>query len=75
MEIITITEFRKKASLFFSQVKNGETVIVSRHGKIIAEIVPPGNGDIEPAGKKQGLRLSVKGVSLSQTIRQEHKQK
>jgi antitoxin (DNA-binding transcriptional repressor) of toxin-antitoxin stability system len=69
MTTTTFTEFRKNASLYLSQVENGETVVVLRHGKAIAEIIPPRNGDArEPAWKKPGLKLVADGVSLSQAI-------
>ncbi|MBN1464955.1 type II toxin-antitoxin system Phd/YefM family antitoxin [candidate division KSB1 bacterium] len=72
MTTTTFTEFRKNASLYFSQVENGETVVVLRHGKAIAEIVPPRNGGIvEPAWKNPGLRLIIQGAELSKAILQE----
>lgn len=72
MTTTTFTEFRKNASLYFSQVENGETVVVMRHGKVVAEIVPPRNGaSNEPMWKKPGLKLAIDGVSLSQAIIEE----
>lgn len=72
METIPFTEFRKKASRFLSLVELGETVYISRHGHIIAEITPPKNKKYqEPAWKKPGLKLFVKGASLSKAILQE----
>ena len=37
----TFTDFRKHAKAYFDSVEKGETVRVIRHGKVIAEIVPP----------------------------------
>ena len=74
MTTATFTEFRKNASRYFSQVEDGETVVVIRHGKIIAEIVPPRNGGtLEPAWKKPALKLIGDGISLSEAILQERK--
>ena len=40
MKNVTFTEFRKKASSILTDVENGEVVVVLRHGKPIAEIIP-----------------------------------
>ena len=70
MKMITFTEFRKNASALFSDVENGETIQVVRHGKAIAEILPV-KTESEPSWKKPGLRLSVQGDSLSALILKE----
>ena len=64
----TFTEFRKHAKTYFDSVEKGETVRVIRHGKVIAEIVPP-HEDLDKKGwKKPGLKLLVPGVSLTRAI-------
>ena len=69
MKTVSFTEFRRNASEFFSDVESGHKVVVLRHGKPIAQITrfPP-----EPAEslswKQPGLRLAVKGMSLSSAI-------
>jgi len=72
MKTVSFTEFRKRASGLFSDVENGEVIVVLRHGKAVAEISPvsavePG----KPAWKKPGLRLSVRGGSLARAILEE----
>jgi len=42
LKTVTFTEFRKNASSLFSDVEKGETLLVLRHGKPIAEIFPAG---------------------------------
>ena len=72
MKTVSFTEFRKNASGLFSEVENGESLLIVRHGKPIAEIcpvAPPGNRD--QSWRKSGLRLSVKGASLSAAILEE----
>ena len=64
----TFTELRKHAKSYFDSVEKGETVRVVRHGKVIAEIVPPHEDSDKKAWKKPGLRLIVPGVSLTKVI-------
>ncbi len=64
----TFTELRKHAKSYFDSVENGETIQVLRHGKVIAEIVPPHESrDLKP-WKKPGLKLRLSGVSGSKMI-------
>ena len=72
MTAVTFTDFRKQASGMLSKVEKGETVIILRHGKPIAEISPyAARQSREPAWQKPGLRLSVPGAGLSQAILEE----
>ena len=74
VKTITFTEFRKNASGLLSDVEKGETYLVLRHGKPIAEISPPsmerGGG---PSWKRSGLRLTAKGANLSSAILEERR--
>jgi prevent-host-death family protein len=40
MKTIAFTDFRKKASGFITEVEHGETLVLLRRGKPIAEIIP-----------------------------------
>jgi prevent-host-death family protein len=71
MKNISFTEFRKKASSILNDVENGEIVVVLRHGKPIAEIIPASSDISVPSWKKPGLKLSVKGAKLSTAILEE----
>ena len=74
MRTITFTEFRKHASGLFSDVEKGETFLVLRHGKPIAEISPASVGQGSgPSWKRPGLRLTAKGASLSSAILEERR--
>lgn len=76
MKTITITELRKHASELLSDVEKGESLLVLRHGKPVAEISPPsGEHGAQPSWKRPGLKLAVKGASLSSTIIKERRQK
>ncbi len=71
MKTVSFTEFRKNASNLFSDVENGEKLVVMRHGKPIAEIKPLTEESKKPSWKKPGLRLSVEGAQLSSAILEE----
>ena len=66
----TFTELRKHAKTYFDSVEKGETVRVLRHGRVIAEIVPP---EDKKTWKKRGLRLLVPGVSITKVILNERR--
>ncbi|MCB0168248.1 MAG: type II toxin-antitoxin system prevent-host-death family antitoxin [Anaerolineae bacterium] len=69
MRTVTITQFCQEASHLLSNVEKGETYIIVRHGKPIAEIIPyTGITTYPPSWKRRGLRLQVKGASLSSAI-------
>jgi len=74
MKTVSFTDFRKKASTYFSNVEQGETLIIVRHGKPIAEISPvEGTEPGIPAWKRPGIKLVLKGASLSHAIMEERK--
>ena len=69
MTTVTLTEFRSQASGMLSRVEHGETLVVLRHGRPIAEVSPVSAGaGGEPSWKKPGIRLVAKGASLSSAI-------
>jgi len=71
MKMVTFTEFRNHASDLFTSVEQGETLVVLRHGRPIAQIIPTGNK--LPSWKATALRLSVKGGDLSSAIMEERR--
>ena len=76
MKRVTFTEFRKRASGFLTEVENGETLLVLRHGKAIAEITPANHDEhSNPLWKSPRLKLSMKGSSLSEMILREREEK
>ena len=69
MKTITFTEFRKNASGFMNEVEQGETLVVLRRGKPIAEIVPLTDDARQiPSWKQPVERLQVSGSLLSKAI-------
>lgn len=73
MKIVTFTAFRQNAAAYFDAIEKGETITILRHGKPIAEIIPASDEERVPSWKRPGLRLSVKGASLSREIMRERK--
>ncbi len=74
MKTVAFTEFRKHASELFSDVEGGESLVVVRHGKPIAEISPLSpNSEGGPSWKRRGLRLAAKGAALSTAIIEERR--
>ncbi|MBN1512289.1 MAG: type II toxin-antitoxin system prevent-host-death family antitoxin [Phycisphaerae bacterium] len=72
MTTVTLTEFRSHASGMLTRVEHGETLVVLRHGRPIAEVSPvAGEGDRLPSWKKPALRLTAKGAALSSAVREE----
>ena len=74
MKTVSFTDFRKKASGFIAEVEHGETIILLRRGKPVAEIIPFSDRLKEmPSWKKPGLRLKLKGSDLSSAIIEDRK--
>lgn len=62
------TEFRKNTASFLDKVENGETIVITRHGRPIAEVVPPSDSVVSRSWKRPALRMKLKGISLSQEV-------
>jgi antitoxin (DNA-binding transcriptional repressor) of toxin-antitoxin stability system len=72
MKTISFTDFRKKASSFITEVEHGETFVLLRQGKPVAEIIPFTDTSIQtPSWKRQRTRLQIKGSDLSSAILEE----
>ncbi len=75
MTAVTLTEFRSHASGMLTRVEHGETLVVLRHGRPIAEISPAvREGQTQPSWKQPALRLTAKGAALSSAILEERTQ-
>ena len=74
MKTVSFTEFRKNASELITKVEKGEIIHILRHGKPVAEITPlQSEESSSPSWKKPALKLSLKGISLSQAIIEERR--
>ena len=69
MKTVTLTEFRSHASGMLTEVEHGETIVILRHGRPIAEVSSVENqSPFQPSWKRPALRLSTKGAGLSSII-------
>jgi prevent-host-death family protein len=69
MKMITFTSFRKKASDFITQVEHGETLVLLRRGRPVAEVIPFSERAMGlPSWKQPGIRLRTRGGDLSSAI-------
>jgi prevent-host-death family protein len=71
MKTVTFTEFRSHASGLISEVERGETLVLVRHGRPIAEIQPYSKRIGEPSWKRPALRLTASGQGLANAILEE----
>jgi antitoxin (DNA-binding transcriptional repressor) of toxin-antitoxin stability system len=72
MKTITFTDFRKRASGFITEVEHGETFILFRRGRSVAEMVPFSDRVQNlPAWKQPRIRLRTRGSDLSSAILEE----
>ncbi len=72
MKTITFTDFRKKASGFITEVEHGETLVILRRGKPIAEVIPFSDRlQRTPSWKQPGIHLQIQGSDLSSAILEE----
>ncbi|MEJ2311625.1 MAG: type II toxin-antitoxin system Phd/YefM family antitoxin [Gemmatimonadales bacterium] len=70
MRAVSSTEFRQNVFSLLSAVENGERVLVTRHGRVVAELAPPAKS-AEPAWKRTGPRLRITGAAVSAAILRE----
>lgn len=68
MTTVTFTEFRNQASGLLNRVERGETLVVIRHGRPIAEVSPVSSASDAPSWKRPALRLTTKGAGLASVI-------
>lgn len=69
MKTVTFTEFRRQASSLLSEVEHGETIVILRHSKPVAELAPfSGEATYLPAWKQPGIKLEIPGAELSEAI-------
>lgn len=72
MKTVAFTDFRKRASDFITEVEHGETLVLLRRGKPVAEVVPfSDRARRMPAWKQSGIRLRIPGGDLSSAILEE----
>jgi len=69
MKTVAFTDFRKNASSFIAEVEQGETIVLLRRGKPVAEVSPFADTcSVSPAWKKTRTPLRLPGGDLSSAI-------
>jgi prevent-host-death family protein len=69
MQAIAFTEFRRNASNLLTEVEQGKTFLILRHGRPVAEISPVSEQETAvPAWKQPGIKLRYPGAELSDAI-------
>jgi prevent-host-death family protein len=72
MKTVTFTDFREKASIFLTEVEHGESIVLLRRGKPIAEVIPFSDRARQtPSWKRPGISLQIQGSDLSSAILEE----
>jgi prevent-host-death family protein len=74
MKTINFTKFRKKASGLITEVEKGEELVLIRHGKPVAEIIPYRKPEKSgPRWKQPITPLEIDGHDLSTAILEDRK--
>ena len=69
MKTITFTEFRRHASTLLKEMEQGKRIIIMRHSKPVAELIPyTPETDRLPAWKQPGIKLALARAELSAAI-------
>ncbi len=65
-----IKQMRQHLTEYLDKVEQGQEVIITRHNKPIAKLVPVVKKEARPLGSRAELRrlVSAKGSPLSQTV-------
>ncbi len=71
MRTVAFTDFRKRASGFITEVEHGETIVLMRRGRPVAEVIPYSDKFRTPSWKQPGIRLQIPGSDLSSAIIEE----
>jgi prevent-host-death family protein len=75
MTNVTFTEFRSNASQLLDRVERGETIGITRHGRVIARIVPADTTPATPSWKRPRERLVIEGRSVAEMIVEERRER
>ena len=65
---VSVKEARSTLSQLLNKVRRGEEVVVTRHGKTVARLVPPGTAGRLPSLEDFRRSIQVPGGSLSKTV-------
>jgi len=60
METISVSELRANLTNVIDEVKNGKTILITSHGKPVAQIIPSSDRRKEVIAKLKALRKTAK---------------
>lgn len=62
MKTVGVRELKNKLSEYLRRVRLGETVLVTDRGEVVAELLPPGQGQRDPAAPEGLQSLARRGL-------------
>jgi antitoxin (DNA-binding transcriptional repressor) of toxin-antitoxin stability system len=62
MKSVGIRELKNKLSDYVRQVRSGETILVTDRGEVVAEINPPGQGNVDRSFPPGLIELARRGL-------------
>ena len=65
---INMREFSLNIAKYMERAHKGESFMIMRRNKPIAEITPPHQGKVKPGWSLQMPKLKIKGLSMSQEL-------
>jgi len=72
MKHIQASEAKAKFSELLDQVERGETIVITRHGKVIARLTPPGGENADKVRNAvrelKELRKDVKPATVEEIV-------
>lgn len=69
MKTVSFTDFRKQASGLIDEVEHGERLVIMRHGRPVAEVVPYSDEPKKvPSWKRPHTPLDIPGLNLTAAI-------
>lgn len=74
MQYVQFSELRARCKLIFDRVESGERVLVTRHGRPIAEIIPYEETLLPRGWKRKVKKIKIKGEPISNTVIKERRE-
>ena len=67
---LTITQFWKDTSVVLDRIKRGQSIYITRRGKLVAKMIPAAGSKQVPPWKRQVRRIVVPNAPLSKAMSQ-----
>jgi prevent-host-death family protein len=63
MKSVGVRELKNRLSEYLRRVRSGESVLVTDRGQVVAELLPPGQGQTDPSVPAGLLALARRGLA------------